>query len=236
MSRLLDRSIKTIRIKLCEFECLDSAYEACSLGIDALGFHIFKHQDVESKVRKFREIFGYLPAAVDKVLLTDVDFDVLCDAILPPLRMDTIQLYPDWPAERIRLLRSRAPAGMKILKVMSARSSENFSSDDGVFLNTYEDFVDGFLLDSYRAGGTGKVGDWQHCADIVKSTRLPVFLAGGLNAENVDEAIRTVQPFGVDVESGVSDRIPDGPLVKNMEKCRRFVKAVREAERSSCRR
>jgi phosphoribosylanthranilate isomerase len=229
---LLDRSPQRIRIKLCEFECLDPAYEACSLDVDALGFHIFKHQNVGKKVEKFREIFCYLPQTVDKVLLTDVDFDLLCDTILPTLRMDTIQLYPDWPAEQVRLLRRRTPDGVKILKVMSACSEENFTSDDREFLSIYEPVVDGILLDSYRVGGTGKVGDWNHCAEIVNRTSLPVFLAGGLTPHNVDEAIRIVRPFGVDVESGVSDRIPDGPLVKNMEKCRRFVAAVRDAERS----
>ncbi len=229
---LLDRSAKSIRIKLCEFECLDPAYEACSLGVDALGFHVFKHQNVEEKTAKFQEIFRYLPQTIDKVLLTDVAFDVLCDKILPRLRMDTIQLYPDWPVDHIRLLRQQAPDDLKILKVMSACPEENFSPDDGVFLSTYEPVVDGILLDSYRVGGTGKVGDWKHCAEIVKRTLLPVFLAGGLNAGNVGEALSTVRPFGVDVESGVSDRIPGGPLVKNMEKCRSFVDAVRYAERS----
>ncbi len=229
---LLDRSLRPIRIKLCEFECLDSAYEACSLGVDALGFHIFRHQNVEDKVTKFSEIFRYLPRTIDKVLLTDVAFDVLCDAILPRLQMDTIQLYPDWSAEQIRLLRRRAPAVLKILKVMSACPNENFNPDDGMFLDTYAPVVDGILLDSYRVGGTGKVGDWDHCAEIVKRTQLPVFLAGGLNADNVGDAIRTVRPFGVDVESGVSERIPGGPLVKNMEKCRRFVAAVRDVEHS----
>jgi len=230
--KLLDRSHKSIRIKLCEFECLDAAYEACSLGVDALGFHIFKHQNVEKKITKFQEIFGYLPQTVDKVLLTDVAFSVLCDVILPKLRMDTIQLYPDWPVDQIRLLRQQAPDTLKILKVMSACPEENFSPDDGVFLRTYEPVVDGILLDSHRVGGTGKVGDWKHCGEIVKRTLLPVFLAGGLNAENVLDAIRIVRPFGVDVESGVSDRIPGGPLVKNMEKCRSFVAAVRNAERT----
>jgi phosphoribosylanthranilate isomerase len=229
---LFDRARPSIRIKLCEFECLDPAYEACSLGVDALGFHIFKHQNVEEKVKKFREIFGYLPGTVDKVLLTDVDFDTLCDTILPRLRMDTIQLYPDWPAEQIRLLRRRAQSGLKVLKVMSACPDENFTPDVGVFLSTYEPVVDGILLDSYRVGGTGKVADWNYCAKIVKRTALPVFLAGGLNADNVLDAVRTVRPFGVDVESGVSDRVPGGPLVKNMEKCRRFVASVRDAERS----
>ena len=90
--------------------------------------------------------------------------------------------------------------------------------------------MDGFLLDSYRAGGTGKTADWEHCAAIVRAARRPVFLAGGLTADNLGEAIARVGPFGVDVESGVSDRLPNGSLVKNPDKCRRFVTAVRSAD------
>ena len=91
--------------------------------------------------------------------------------------------------------------------------------------------MDAYLLDSHRVGGTGLVADWRHCEQIVRRAKLPVFLAGGLSANNVAEAIRIVRPFGVDVESGVSDRIPGGPLVKNMLKCRRFIDAVRRADR-----
>lgn len=219
------------RIKLCEFEWLDPAYEASGMGVDALGFHIFKHQDALEKARRFADIFRYLPESVAKVLLTDVDLDTLLDGVLPLLHCDAIQLYPDWPAKQIARLRSRSHAEMKILKVMSAITSENEFGSDEEFLHYYDGVADAYLLDSNRVGGTGRVADWQHCAEIVNKATIPVFLAGGLTADNVGEAIRVVRPFGVDVENGVSDRIPDGPLVKNMAKCREFVAAVRRADR-----
>ena len=227
-----DKSSNRTRIKLCEFECLDPAYEASQMDVDALGFHIFQHQDALEKAARFAEIFRYLPAAVTKVLLTDVGLDVLLDGILPTLRCDAIQLYPDWSEREIGQIRQASPADMKILKVMSAISDENEFGNDDQFLNYYDKSVDAYLLDSHRVGGTGRVADWQHCAEIVAKTPLPVFLAGGLTAGNVAEAIRVVRPYGVDVENGVSDRIPDGPLVKNMAKCREFVAAVRSADRA----
>ncbi|UCG88762.1 MAG: phosphoribosylanthranilate isomerase [Gemmatimonadota bacterium] len=225
-----DESSNRTRIKLCEFECLDPAYEASHLGADALGFHIFQHHDAGEKARRFAEIFSYLPASVAKVLLTDVELDVLLDGILPTLRCDAIQLYPDWSAEEIGQVRQASPPDTKILKVMSAVTQENAFGNDDEFLHFYNGLVDGYLLDSFRIGGTGRTADWDHCAEIVRGTALPVFLAGGLTPGNVGEAVRTVEPFGVDVENGVSDRIPDGPLVKNMDKCRRFIAAVREAD------
>jgi phosphoribosylanthranilate isomerase len=203
------------------------------MGVDALGFHIFQHQDALEKAARFAEVFRYLPAAVTKVLLTDLELDFLVGDVLPLLRCDAIQLYPDWSAEQIARLRDASPSELRILKVMSANTDENKFGNDDEFLHYYDKVVDAYLLDSHRIGGTGRVADWQHCGDIVTKTSLPVFLAGGLTAENVAEAIQVVRPYGVDVENGVSDRIPDGPLVKNMAKCREFVAAVRSADRES---
>ncbi|HYO68060.1 MAG TPA: phosphoribosylanthranilate isomerase [Archangium sp.] len=224
-----DRARRYTRIKLCEFEALDPAYEASHMGADALGFHLFKHQVMAQKVERFREIFRYLPKTVEKVLLTDLDFEVAVQ-VVTELGLDSVQLYPDWPAKQVAQFRARLPSGVRILKVMSAQPEENALRDSGEFVRHYTPVVDGFLLDSYRIGGTGKTADWGHCAAVVQSSALPVFLAGGLTAENVGEALRIVRPFGVDVENGVSDRIPNGPLVKNMTKCARFIAAVRQSD------
>jgi phosphoribosylanthranilate isomerase len=126
----------------------------------------------------------------------------------------------------------RSPHAPRILKVVSARPEENFEPDHRAFFRYYGAAVDGFLLDSYRAGGTGVAADWGRCASFVRLAELPVFLAGGLTAANVGEAIRVVRPFGVDVETGVSLRIPNGPLIKSGAKCREFVAAVASANRS----
>ncbi|WP_437487599.1 phosphoribosylanthranilate isomerase [Sorangium sp. So ce1014] len=229
MSPMWDAAVPYTRIKLCEFEALDPAVEASHLGADALGFHLFRHQDVDEKVARFRQIFRYLPAGVDKVLLTDLDAELLV-GILGSLPVDTVQLYPDWSPAQIVALRARVRPGLRILKVLSAQPEENVIPDHGELVRMYGAVVEGFLLDSYRVGGTGKTADWDRCAAVVRATPLPLFLAGGLTMANVAEAIRRVRPFGVDVETGVSDRIPNGPLVKNMAKCARFIDAVRRAD------
>ena len=84
-------------------------------------------------------------------------------------------------------------------------------------------------------GGTGLTADWGFCARVVSLSDRPVFLAGGLTPENVGEAIQIVRPFGVDVETGVSFRIERGPLVKSIEKCRRFIDTVVRADRERIR-
>jgi phosphoribosylanthranilate isomerase len=77
--------------------------------------------------------------------------------------------------------------------------------------------------DPVRHGGTGRTIDWAHAARIAARRRL--LLAGGLNADNVAQAIRQVRPFGVDVASGIEDR----PGIKNAAAMAAFVAAVREA-------
>jgi phosphoribosylanthranilate isomerase len=92
------------------------------------------------------------------------------------------------------------------------------------------DDIDAILLDSGNPkaaiktlGGTGNVHNWDISRDLVKAVKVPVFLAGGLNAGNVQDAIRHVQPFGVDICSGVRT---NGKL--DAEKLKAFVAAVRD--------
>jgi len=74
-----------------------------------------------------------------------------------------------------------------------------------------------------RHGGTGKTGDWDAARELVKSVRTPVFLAGGINPENVREAILKVDPYGVDLASGVEE----SKCKRDPEKVKRLMQAVR---------
>ena len=87
--------------------------------------------------------------------------------------------------------------------------------------------TDAYLLDSYVAGvqgGTGEKFNWD-LAVAAKKFGRPIFLAGGLTAQNAAEAVRTVRPFGVDVSSGVES----APGKKDHQKIRDFIAAVRSA-------
>ncbi|MEM9459718.1 MAG: phosphoribosylanthranilate isomerase [Myxococcota bacterium] len=216
------------RVKLCEFEGLEAAYECCFIGADMLGFHIFESQDVEERTRRFAAFFATLPPFPAKTLLTDLPLPRLLE-VLPVLSFDAFQMYAPCTQQEVEALRARAGQPVRILKVMSEKSSENGMSD-GAFIEHYAPMVDALLLDSFYEGGTGLTGDWDHCAEIVQACPIPVFLAGGLTPDNVGEAIAKVRPFGVDVESGVGTRLPDGRRLKNTLKCRLFVEKVREAD------
>jgi phosphoribosylanthranilate isomerase len=85
------------------------------------------------------------------------------------------------------------------------------------------------LLDAFSTkayGGTGEKVEWELAAEIVRLSKLPVMLAGGLTADNVAEAIRVVRPYAVDVSSGVEEK----PGIKDPAKVRDFIRAVRSTQ------
>ena len=227
-SRTWNTKLTYTRIKLCEFEYLEAAYEASFMGADFLGFHIFSDQHIGERKSRFKDIFRQLPPWVHKTLLTDLPIAQLLP-LSRELSLDAIQYYDDCSPSDLETLRKAIPR-LRLLKVMSEKLDENSPYDAEAFLARYAPVVDAVLLDSFRRGGTGQIGDWNHCAEIVRKSPLRVFLAGGLTPSNVCDAIAQVRPFGVDVESGVSDYLPDGRRLKNMLKCRLFIDKVREAD------
>lgn len=226
--RVWDPNFHYTRIKLCEFETLDSAYEASFINADFLGFHIFSDQDVFSKAEKFKTFFRYLPDFINKTLLSDLEVDNLL-RIFNLVKFDSLQLYCNYTHDQLNQVRDLTHGQIKIIKVMSEKSEENQMPDDE-FIDYYNKAVDAFLVDSFLIGGTGITANWSHCAEIVGKCSAPVFLAGGLTADNVFQAIDEVRPFGVDVENGTGTRMPDGRRLKNMLKCRLFVEKVKEAD------
>jgi phosphoribosylanthranilate isomerase len=123
---------------------------------------------------------------------------------LHDLQPHTVQLVDALPVGAHRELRALAPA-VRMVQVIHVRSADDV--DEACALAP---FVDELLLDSgnptaaiKELGGTGRVHDWALSARIVRESGVPVWLAGGLRAENVAEAITKVRPHGLDVCSGV---------------------------------
>lgn len=117
---------------------------------------------------------------------------------------NTIQICDHVDVGCYNELRNGMP-GIKIVQVLHVRGEESIDESRNI-----APYVDALLLDSgnpslpiKELGGTGRVHDWNISRAIVEAVSVPVYLAGGLNAANVAEAIRQVQPFGVDVCSGV---------------------------------
>jgi phosphoribosylanthranilate isomerase len=101
-------------------------------------------------------------------------------------------------------------------------------------LEDYYALIDAFIIDSYnkekgQIGGTGNVHDWNVTKKIVADCPLPIFLAGGLNPDNVENAISIVNPYGVDANSGL--RGEDGG--RSFDRCKHFVRNAKMAKFST---
>ena len=120
------------------------------------------------------------------------------------LQPDTVQLVDALPEGTHAELRRLAPQ-VRLVQVIHVRDASDV--DDALRIAP---LVDALLLDSgnpalavKELGGTGRTHDWRLSAQIVRQSPVPVWLAGGLRAENVAQAIATVRPHGLDVCSGV---------------------------------
>ena len=197
-------------------------------GIDLLGFplrlDVHREDASESEVvRIIEKLRIRRHATVITYLHTATDVLDLCDAV----GAGNVQLHGDFDVDQLALVRSSRPH-LSIIKSLIVRDG---SVDDLTGLTQrYEPFVDAFILDSFdqdsgASGATGKVHDWSLSSELVKYSRRPVLLAGGLTPENVGEAIRRVRPAGVDVHTGVE--AVDGR--KDRGRVRRFVDLARAA-------
>jgi phosphoribosylanthranilate isomerase len=174
---------------------------------------------------RIREIARIVPAGVATFLLT---CETTAEPIIAQQRYcgaNTLQLVDDVEPGVHARLREALP-GIKIVQVIHVRD-ENAVAE----ASQLSPQVDALLLDSgnpsletKELGGTGRAHDWAISRRIREAVRIPVYLAGGLNPQNVAKAIAQVQPFGVDVCSGLRT---NGRL--DAEKLEQFMRAVNEA-------
>lgn len=205
-------------IKICGITDLEDAKMAADLGADMLGFNFYPASPRFIDPAKTKEIIEELGGRVGTV---GVFVNEPVDLVLRTAgeaNVDTIQLHGDETPEYVREIRKKC--GLKVIKAFRVLRDTDLRALDGYG-------VDAILLDSYSRdlyGGTGELSDWEAARQAV-STFPKVFLAGGLNAENVKFAIETVRPYAVDVASGVEA----AKGRKDPIKLRDFIRNAREA-------
>ncbi|WP_337040359.1 phosphoribosylanthranilate isomerase [Emticicia sp. 17c] len=193
------------RVKICCISSIQEAHEAVSFGASALGL-VAKMPSGPGPIADelIREIIATIPPPVASFLLTsrtDTQ-DIIQHQQL--VNSNVIQLVDAINKGNYEDFRLAIPA-TKIVQVIHV-IDEN-SIDEAL---AAAEQVDALLLDSgnpnlavKELGGTGRVHNWAVSRKIVEQARVPVFLAGGLKAENVRAAIDNVQPYGLDLCSGV---------------------------------
>jgi phosphoribosylanthranilate isomerase len=190
------------RVKVCCISSREEAAMAVSLGAAALGL-VSRMPSGPGVVDEalIASIVASVPPPIGTFLLTS---ETDADAIVAQhrrMRPTTLQLVDHLPTETHRALRAALP-GVTLVHVEDATSVD--------YACEAASTVDALLLDSGRLnapirelGGTGRTHDWSLSRRIRDTCGKPVFLAGGLRAEIVAEAIHTVQPFGLDLCTGV---------------------------------
>ncbi len=211
MKRFWNKKNTDIKIKICNMKYLDVAYESAQLGADALGFHIWKNSDIESKILQFQYIIRFLPNEISCWMLTDITEPHILRKILDKVEFDTVQFQGRIGISKLQQLICklepiRRKKGLMIVKTVSIDFESEYE-DIFKIAQIYSKDVDALLLDSKRKGswegGTGIVHNWNLSAELIRNIDKVIILAGGLTPENIIEAIIKVKPYGVDVESGV---------------------------------
>ncbi len=217
-----------IRLKVCCIASLDEANVAARFGADAIGLvSAMPSGPGPIPDERIAEIAAAVPPSVATFLLTsETSFEAIVDQARRA-GTSTLQLV-DWVEPAVHRQLRRELLGIKLVQVLHVQDASVLDRARAAAAT-----VDALLLDSGRPdaeprelGGTGRTHDWRLSRQVVEASTVPVFLAGGLDADNVAEAIARVRPFGVDVCRGV--RTFDD---LNAGKLRAFVSAMNAAPR-----
>jgi phosphoribosylanthranilate isomerase len=202
------------KVKICGITNAEDAAIAVEAGADALGFVFYRESPRYINPTLARQIIMNLPPLVIPVgVFVDEDQQVV-RSLMDDCGLEIAQLHGNESAIYCKEL------GRTILKALRVKDRSTFLA-----MAEYRGRagVRGFVLDAFSEqayGGTGQMIDWQLAAEAAKAANF--LLAGGLTPDNVKKAIQAVQPYGVDVSSGVER----APGKKDHEKVRAFIRAV----------
>ena len=205
-----------IKVKICGITCIEDAMACVEAGADALGLNFYEPSPRYLPIDKAAEITRHLPPFVARVGLFVNASEETIRATVEKTGINTLQFHGDETPEFCARF-----APLKVIKAFRMQGSQTLRE-----LSQYN--VDALLLDSFEAGipgGTGMIFNWD-LARQAKDEGKPIILAGGLNPENVAEAIHETWPYAVDVASGVE--IEKGR--KDAATVRRFMATVRQVE------
>ena len=218
------------RIKICGITRVADGLAAAKAGADAIGINFWRGTPRCVDFARAREIALALPPFVTVVgLFVDPSFDEVA-AAMGAVPLDALQFHGAETPEFCRGF------GRRYLKAIAVKQEVDLLE----YAARYGDAA-GLLFDAYREGdlpgGTGHAFDWSRLSpDVRARLTRPLVLSGGLDPENVGQAIRDVRPWAVDVSSGVEERGPDGkPLrgFKDHARITAFVQGVRNADGGS---
>lgn len=206
-----------LRIKICGITRLDDARRACELGTDAIGFIFYKKSPRYISMESAATISEQLPAHVARVgVFVNTPPDEIAKYI-EQVNLNAAQFHGEYALSEIEWFKPE-----HVIAVV--RVSDAFRREE---LEKFRDRAVAILLDTHKKGmygGTGETFDWQAAIEAKAYGRI--ILAGGLNPDNVKQAVETVAPYAIDVGSGVEaepgkkDHEKLNQLFYNLKACR----------------
>ena len=220
-------------VKICGITNLEDALTAVEAGADALGFVFYEKSPRYLDPKAARGIVDQLPKEIEKVGVFANASVAQVESVARNSNITAIQVYVDAQSAR-----TQSPceycfeqlARENLLKLIPVLSMRREHAEKSAMMWNPE-AVHAFLLDSIsseKPGGTGRAFDWsaqERSANVIRSMGK-VIVAGGLRVTNVTEAMRILQPWGVDVVSGVEA----SPGKKDPGKVKDFIAAVRQSQ------
>jgi len=204
-----------VKVKICGITSLADGMTAAEAGADALGFVFYEQSPRGISVEAAAAFIPRLPPFIMKVgVFVNAPEDLVVRAIRE-CGLNLLQFHGDEPSEYCLQF------GLMSMKAFRIRDAASLQA-----LSGYP--TDAWLLDAYtpdKPGGTGETFNWDLALEA-RGLGRPIFLAGGLTAENVAEAVRRARPYGVDVSSGVEA----APGRKDHAKVRAFIQAAKAVE------
>jgi phosphoribosylanthranilate isomerase len=212
----------TLLVKICGLKTPEALDAALDTGADMVGFVFFPPSPRNVGYEAARALGERVRGRAQKVALTVDASDEQLAAIVAALKPDLLQLHGKETPERVVMVRARF--GLPVMKALPIAERADLSP-----IRLYEKVADRLLFDARapreatRPGGLGKSFDWRLLENL--KTAVPFMLSGGLDAENVGQALAITRAPAVDVSSGVER----APGEKDPDKIRAFVGAARAA-------
>ncbi|OQR55469.1 phosphoribosylanthranilate isomerase [Bacillus sp. CDB3] len=204
-----------MKVKICGITDVETAKSACEYGADALGF-VFAESKRKITPEQAKEIIEEIPAHVLKVGVFVNESVEVVQKIVEECGLTHVQLHGDEDNHYIRRLKIPSIKAVGVALEQDMERAKKYETDYMLFDSPKEKFH----------GGNGKTFSWELLAHMPKALREKTILAGGLNIINIEEAIQTVQPYMVDVSSGVET---EGK--KDLKKIKQFIKKAKECSK-----
>lgn len=198
-----------MRIKICGITRLDQGQAIASLGATALGFICVRASPRYISPDQIQAITSNLPEVVDRIgVFANATFEEIRETF-HQAKLTGVQLHGDESPLFCDRLRQELPHG-ELIKAIRVKTPQSLT-----LAHSFIPHVDTLLLDAYHGqqlGGTGLTIDWQSLGEFRPA--IPWFLAGGLNPDNIMEALSCLNPDGIDLSSGVERSPGDKDIAK----------------------